>query len=168
MKRVANDPLGSEILGQLQSLDPYDQYFAVLTICDLKRAELLPAVVPLIQSRYADLRYLVVQTIGDLGGADSKFYGPFLVPLLESKDPELRQYAAEALGALDYQEAIPAIERMVRRESDVDTQLFSNRALRMLKGEALPEDRIPVFRMHAVELRRDREPSEELSIKLVH
>ncbi len=157
MKPVASDPLGAEILTQLQSLDPHEQYFAVISICDLERRELLPAVLPLLQSRITDLRYLAVQTIGDMGQQDSAFFGPFLTPLLESDDPEMRQYAAEALGELDYQEAIPAIERMVRKETDDESLHFTMRALRMLRREALEEeeegeDSEPIVRMMTVDL----------------
>jgi len=143
MKPVASDPLDAEILAQLQSSDPYDQYFAMMSIWDMDRPGLLPAVLPLLQSSYTDLRYLAVQIIGNVGFSSRDVYGPFLMPLLESKDAELRQYAAESLGELDYQEAIPAIERMLRRETDDESMLFAGRALRFLRGEARDEDYAP-------------------------
>lgn len=152
MRPVAPDPVGSEILFQLQSRDPYDQYFAVMSICDLERTELLPAVVPLLESRYADLRYLAIQTIGDHGRSNRNYYGPLLLPFLTSGDAEMRQYAAEALAALDYQDAIPAIERMLEAEIDEDARQFTERALRFLKRENTPEDDMPLFRMMSVNL----------------
>lgn len=148
---VHQDPVASEVLNQLQSLDPYDQYFALLSISDLGRPDLLPAVLPLLQSRHSNLRYVAIQTIGDLGGEDAAHYGPFLVPLLESDDAELREHAAEALGKLDYQQAIPAIERMLRRETDAETLRFTLRALRILRREANRRDEEPVVRMMTVE-----------------
>jgi HEAT repeat protein len=152
MNTVAPDPVGTEILSKLQSPDPYEQYFAVLSICDLERSELLPALVPLLESRFKDLRYVAVQAIGDYGSTDSKFYGPVLVPLLDSPDPEMRQYAAEALGSIDYQEAIPAIEKMIGEEADEETLRFTQRALRFLQRQATEEDQFPVFRAMSVNL----------------
>ena len=152
MNPVATDPAGAEILAQLHSFDPCDQYFAVLSIHDLERTDLLPAVVPLVQSPLKDLRYLAVQAIGDLGRSNRHYFGPVLLPLLENADAEMRQYAAEALGSIDYQEAIPAIERMLRRETDDESIRFTERALRFLKRESLDEDSVPTFRLTAVDL----------------
>ncbi|MBS1833938.1 MAG: HEAT repeat domain-containing protein [Acidobacteria bacterium] len=152
MKPIATDFAGTEILAQLQSFDPRDQYHAVLSICDLGRTDLLPAVAPLIGSPLKDLRYLAVQAIGDLGRPNAAYFGPFLVPLLEANDPEMRQYAAEALGSMDYQAAIPAIERMLRQETDEESIHFTQRALRILRRQTIAEDSIPVFRMMAVDL----------------
>ena len=165
MNTVAPDPVGSEILSKLKSSDPYEQYFAVLSICDLKRSELLPALVPLLESRFKDLRYVVVQAIGDYGGADSKFYGPVLIPLLTSPDPEMRQYAAEALGSIDYQEAIPAIEKMIREEADEETLRFTQRALRFLQRQTTVEDQFPVVRAMSVNL-LEYEPEESEMISM--
>jgi HEAT repeat protein len=152
MRPVAPDPVGSEILAQLQSRDPYDQYFAVMSICDLERLELLPAIVPLLDSQCADLRYVAIQTIGDHGKPNRGYYGPLLVPFLESRDTETRQYAAEALAAIDFQEAIPVIEKMLDAEIDEETRQFTERALRFLKRENTPEDDVPVFRLMTVDL----------------
>ncbi|BDC49975.1 hypothetical protein F183_A22910 [Bryobacterales bacterium F-183] len=152
MKPIATDFAGAEILAQLESFDPRDQYHAVLSICDLARTDLLTAVAPLITSPLKDLRYLAVQAIGDLGRSNADYFGPILVPLLESQDAEMRQYAAEALGSMDYQQAIPAIERMLRMETDDESIRFTQRALRMLRRQTIAEDSIPVFRMMAVDL----------------
>lgn len=152
MKPIATDFAGAEILAQLESFDPRDQYHAVLSICDLGRTDLLPAVAPLTQSPLKDLRYLAVQAIGDLGRSNAAYFGPVLLPFLESPDPEMRQYAAEALGSMDYQPAIPAIERMLRRETDDESIRFTQRALRMLRRQTIEEDSVPVFRMMAVDL----------------
>lgn len=154
MRPVAPDPVGSEILSQLQSKDPYDQYFAVMSICDLERTELLPAVVPLLESHCIDLRYVAIQTIGDHGRSNRGYYGPLLVPFLYNQDAEMRQYAAEALAAIDYQDSIPAIERMLEAEIDEETRQFTERALRFLKRENTPEDAEPVFRLMSVDLSR--------------
>lgn len=157
MRPVAPDPVGAEILAQLKSPDPYDQYFAVMSICDLERTELLPAVVPLLQSRLPDLRYVAAQTIGDYGKGDGSYYGPVLVPFLESEDAEMRQYAAEALASLDFQESIPAIERMLDAEVDEETREFTERALRFLKRQTVPDDEAPLIRMMSVDLGSSQE-----------
>jgi HEAT repeat protein len=154
MRPVAPDPVGTEILAQLQSRDLYDQYFAVMSICDLERTELLPAVVPLLESRCIDLRYIAIQTIGDHGKSNQSYYGPLLLPFLASSDAEMRQYAAEALAAIDYQDSIPEIERMLEAEIDEETRQFTERALRFLRRENTPEDDQPAFRLLAVDLTR--------------
>jgi HEAT repeat protein len=158
MRPVAPDPVGSEILSQLRSKDPYDQYFAVMSICDLERTELLPAVVPLLESHCTDLRYVAIQTIGDHGKSNRCYYGPLLLPFLVSPDAETRQYAAEALAAIDYQDSIPDIERMLEDEIDDETRQFTERALRFLKRENTPEDDLPVFRLTSVDLSRRAVP----------
>ena len=152
MRPVAPDPVGSEILSQLKSRDPYDQYFAVMSICDLERIELLPAVVPLLESHCADLRYVAIQTIGDRGKSNQGYYGPLLMPFLENGDAEMRQYAAEALAAIDFQDSIPAIEKMLDAEIDEETRQFTERALRFLRRQNTPEDDLPVFRLMSVDL----------------
>ncbi len=152
MRPVAPDAIGSEILSQLKSRDPYDQCFAVMSICDLERLELLPAVVPLLESQCADLRYVAIQTIGDHGKSNRGYYGPILVPFLTNGDAEMRQYAAEALAAIDFQDSIPAIEKMLDAEADEETRQFTERALRFLKRQNTPEDDMPVFRLVSVGL----------------
>lgn len=154
MRPVAPDAVGSEILSQLRSRDPYDQYFAVMSICDLERTELLPAVVPLLQSQCTDLRYVAIQTIGDHGKSNQSYYGPLLLPFLANSDAEMRLYAAEALAAIDYQDSIPEIERMLEAEVDEEAREFTERALRYLKRENTPEDDLPVFRLMSVDLSR--------------
>lgn len=160
------DPITTEILEQLRSFDPYEQYFALLSLSDLARPELLPAVLPLLNSRHPDLRFVAIQTIGELGKGHADQYGPFLVPMLESDDAELREHAAEALGELDYQESIPAIERMLLKETDEETRHFTLRALRILRREATDEDLEPICRMMTIDFREDQ-PESEIDFKPV-
>jgi HEAT repeat protein len=94
---------------------------------------LLPAVAPLLDSPIADLRHFAMRTIGAFGRAGAPRYGPELTPFLESDDPETRHQAAEALAAIDFQESIPAIERMIEAEVDEETRRFAEGALQFLK-----------------------------------
>ncbi len=161
------DPIAAEILEQLRSFDPYDQYFALLSLSDLGRPDLLPAVLPLLNSRHQDLCHVAIQVIGELGRSQADQFGPFLVPMLESDDAELRAHAAEALGELDDQESIPAIERMLLKETDEETRRFTLRALRILRGEASEEDREPIFRMMTVDFSDAGPESDEVDFKPV-
>lgn len=161
------DPMTAEVLEQLRSFDPYEQYFALLSLSDLGRPDLLPAALPLLNSQHPDLRYVAIQTIGELGKGHAEQYGPFLVPMLESEDAELREHAAEALGELDYQESIPAIERMLLKETDEETRRFTLRALRILRREATEEDLEPIYRMMMVDFREELQPESEIDFKPV-
>lgn len=163
------DPITAEILEQLRSFDPYEQYFALLSLSDLGRPDLLPAVLPLLNSAHQDLRHVAIQMIGELGKDKASEYGPFLVPMLESDDAELREHAAEALGELDFQESIPAIERMLLKETDAETRHFTLRALRILRREATEEDLEPMCRMMTVDFRDSRETeSDDLFKPVIH
>ena len=84
----------ARIVKGLISPDPYDQYFAMLTIEEDGRVDLLPRLMPLCRSPYADIRSMAVLTVGALD------YVPALHELkrlaAEDSDKDVRQRAAKS------------------------------------------------------------------------
>jgi HEAT repeat protein len=130
----------AQIIKGLASRDPYDQYFAMLSIEEEGRTDLLPRVLPLCQSLFADIRTMAFLTIGNLGSRESQFYAKALLPLLNDVDAAMRYEAAEALGSLGSICALADLRRAALEDPDRRVRVQAAKSARLIKGELLPED----------------------------
>ena len=116
-----------------------------------------PIIAELLRSPDKGIRATAAEALGYVGVKAPTRYGEALLPLLGDLESFVRACAAEALGALAYEPAIPGLERLVIADGDELVRTSAVEALGAFDGprilaiaERASEDPDPTVRAYAV------------------
>lgn len=150
-RRTKHDKVTLEILNGLASDDPYDQYFAIMSIDDLERPDLVPHLVPLLESPYADIRVMAIATIGENAkrakpGVDH--WASLIEPMLfHQSDVDVRYEAADVLGRLGLMRSVEVLCQAGAEDPDEEVRACAAKSARLITGQLEPGDEFEEVQM---------------------
>lgn len=123
----------------------------------IRAFEAAPIIAELLRSPDEGIRATAAEALGYVGGKSPTRYGDALLPLLGDLESYVRACAAEALGALAYEPAIPALGRLAIGDGDELVRTMAVEALGAFDGprilataERATSDPDPTVRAYAV------------------
>lgn len=108
-----------EIKQLLNSEDFGDRLRGINKLRQVDQAIAFDLIQPLVKDPQVRVRYAAVSQLDTLGGQDlTKTYTLLRERLLEDPEPDVQAAAADALGALQMQEAFPDLEHLYRQSNE--------------------------------------------------
>lgn len=140
-----NEP-GASLLNRLRSPDTTVQAPAIVEAERARAYDAAPIIAELLRSPDDAIRSSAAEALGYLGIKAPARYGEALLPLLGDGVTLVRSCAAESLGALAYESAIPRLGRLLM--SDIDELVRASAAEALA---AFDDSRVLSFAHHALD-----------------
>ena len=128
------DPNASGLLERLRSPDPTVVAPAIVEAEKTRALEAAPIIAELLHSFDEAIRASAAEALGYVGLKAPSRYGEALLPLLGDPVNLVRSCAAESLGALAYEPAIPGLGRLLVADSDELVRTSAAEALAAFDG----------------------------------